>query len=159
MDTLRECCTGSDENDATEMQEVIAYLTEAVKPSALVLVAHSKKPPQEGEHSIITGNRGSSYITGKMDGVIQLTKHAMGVTGRACEEASIPIHKVAIPGGFYWAVSQRSDVVASQLVAESGGLKEKAKRMSEMTGRSEAACLAELRQLVQSSLTFQKSVI
>lgn len=141
------------------MQEVIAYLTEAVKPSALVLVAHSKKPPQEGEHSIITGNRGSSYITGKMDGICHLTKHSLEVTGRACEEASIPIHRVNIPKGFYWAVSQPSDQVAAQLIAEDGGLKDKAKRMSEMTGKSPSACLEELKRMVQSSLTFQKSMI
>jgi hypothetical protein len=149
IDTLREVCTGADENSSNDMQEVIAYLTAACQPAALVLVAHGKKPPSEGEHSVVSGNRGSSYITGKMDAICHFSSDSMTVIGRACEEQKFGLEKVEIPGGFYWTLNrrERETKLASDLLADASfqTLRAKSREFSRLTGRPEPVAMSILR--------------
>jgi hypothetical protein len=149
IDTLREVCTGADENSSNDMQEVIAYLTAACQPAALVLVAHGKKPPSEGEHSVVSGNRGSSYITGKMDAICHFASDSMTVIGRACEEQKFGLEKVEIPGGFYWTLNRREKEarLAEDLLADASfqTLRAKSREFSRLTGRPEPVAMSILR--------------
>ena len=76
------------ENDPTEMTAVLARLTAAVRPAALLIVAHNKKPPtnDEWKPSVIHDNRGASSVVGEMDGIISVHKTSFSIVGRAIED-------------------------------------------------------------------------
>ena len=88
MDTLKES-NSEKENDATSQQKVMASLVHAVYPAALVVVSHARKPGEEGAHDIINDNRGSSYLTGRMDSILRFSKKTMYFVGRALESGSV----------------------------------------------------------------------
>ncbi len=75
IDTIREAHPG-DENDSGHMQSVIASLVLASRPAALVLISHSRKlqytESGPAEESLMDSNRGSGYVSGRVDTVIQL---------------------------------------------------------------------------------------
>lgn len=146
IDTLREACTGADENDATEMQEVIAHLTEAVKPAALILIHHAKKPSPEGGKSLINDVRGSGYVNGRMDCICRFTKKAMFVTSREIEEHSVDLHR---QDDGTWIVAENRDALDKMdaLINDESGdsLRIKAKALAKMLNKSEDSCRALLR--------------
>lgn len=156
MDTLRECCVGSDENDSTAMQAVIAHLTAAVNPAALVIVAHSKKPNPDAPYSTINGNRGSSYVPGRMDAIAHFTHDGVSVVGRAIEEVKVGLEKQEIPGGFLWRLNDRSRVkqLAHDLLKNDSlpSLRAKARHLAEQTGREEGACLMMLSRMQKAEM-------
>lgn len=151
IDTLREAHSG-DENDATAMQSVIARLEATVKPAALILVAHSRKGNTESGPSTINDNRGSNYVVGKMDAIVHMRGagegHAiMTAVGRAMEETSIHLNRQT---GGTWELAERDrvKVIARELLKiPTGSLREKARKLAEMTGKDEAACLSILHRL------------
>lgn len=74
VDTIREIHKG-DENESGHMQNVLSLLTDAVRPAALLIIAHSRK--QKSEPSVTTEditaeNRGSNYIVGAVDVIMRL---------------------------------------------------------------------------------------
>ena len=143
LDTLREAHSG-DENDSTAMQNVIAHLTAAVKPAALILVAHSRKANPEFGPSLMNDNRGSNYIVGKMDGIVHFTQDGIQAGGRAMEETEIKLDRLS---NGLWQLSDREriKVLARKLLEDpEGSLRSKAKRLSEQTGKSEEAALSLL---------------
>jgi RecA-family ATPase len=146
VDTLRESCSGADENDATEMQEVIAYLTEAVKPAALILIHHAKKPNPEGAKSLMNDTRGSSYVNGRMDCIARFTHKAMYVTSRTIEEHGVDLDR---DDDGTWLVKKVPDVLDKMdaLILDGSGdaTRLKAKVLAKMINKSENACRALLR--------------
>lgn len=92
MDTLRESHS-ADENDSTEMQKAIAALEAALKPAAMVLVAHARKSNPENGFSLMNDNRGSNYVVGRMDAIARFTKKAVQVSSRTIEEHSIKLER------------------------------------------------------------------
>ncbi len=92
IDTLREAHSG-DENDSTEMQQVIAYLDAAVKPAALILISHARKSNPEIGYSLMNDNRGSNYIVGRMDGICRFSKESMRVSSRTLEEETVRLDR------------------------------------------------------------------
>lgn len=146
IDTLRESCTGADENDATDMQEVIAHLTEAVKPAALIIIHHAKKPSAEGGRSLMNDTRGSSYVNGRMDCICRFTHKAMFVTSREIEEHSVDLDR-ADDGT--WVVPARPEILDQMdaLLLDGSGdpLRVKSKALSKLVHKSETACRALLR--------------
>lgn len=146
IDTLRESCTGADENDATEMQEVIAHLSEAVKPAALVLIHHAKKPNPEVGRSLMNDTRGSSYVNGRMDCIARFTAKTLYVTSRTIEEHGVDLER-ADDGT--WLLRRNRDVLAQMdaLLADGSGdpLRVKAKTLAKLINKSENACRALLR--------------
>ena len=81
------------ENDPTEMTRVMARLTSAVRPAALIIVAHSRKnPTHEYTPSVVDDNRGSNSVVGEMDAIISMTKSSMSIVGRAIEDTTFRTH-------------------------------------------------------------------
>lgn len=150
IDTLRECHSG-DENDSTEMQRVIAHLAAAVKPAAMVLVSHSRKPNPEFTDSVVVGNRGSNYVTGRMDAICHLSDGRLTITGRALEETKIHLEKVEIPGGFIWDLTtgDKNKKLARLLLTDGRypSLRAKARVLADQTGTPLASCLSTLHRL------------
>lgn len=85
IDTLREVHSG-DENDSTNMRNVIAYLVDACRPSAILLLSHARKDSMltvNGDDDMMDQARGSSYVAGRMDVVMKLTQKRLIFKGRA----------------------------------------------------------------------------
>jgi hypothetical protein len=150
IDTLRECCTGADENSSTEMQEVIAHLTAATQPAALVIVHHGKKPNVEAGRSTINDSRGSSYISGKMDSIVHFHSQGIDYTGRSVEEGELHLERIprGQPGQGTWKLAEKEahKKMAQILLADDSfpSLRSKAREFASRTGRTEEASLSYL---------------
>ncbi len=92
IDTLREFHSG-DENDSTEMQEVIAHLDACVKPAAMILISHARKHNPESGYDLMNDNRGSNYIVGRMDAICRFSKQSMRCTSRTMEEHTVKLER------------------------------------------------------------------
>lgn len=150
IDTLKESNT-ADENDATAMQKAVALLTEMTRPAALVVVHHGRKPNADRPESIVSGSRGSSYLTGKMDAVIHCSKKAIHYTGRAIEEGSL---KVARADDYTWILAQADvDAAIATTIREGGTLGEMARKLAFRLGgdKTESACKSLLRRRMKST--------
>lgn len=86
IDTLREI-HGGEEDSSTVMRNVLGSLVGACRPAAVVLVSHSRKDQMgwaEGEgEDLMDAARGSSYVAGRMDVVVKVSKRRMEFKGRA----------------------------------------------------------------------------
>lgn len=97
IDTLREVHSG-DEDSSTTMRNVITNIVGACMPSqgssrsvpAIVLISHARKDAagwqQDGQDDMMDQARGSSYVAGRMDVIIQVTQRTMKFKGRATGE-------------------------------------------------------------------------
>jgi RecA-family ATPase len=93
IDTIREVHSG-DENDSTVMRNVITSLVHACRPSAVVLVSHSRKGSTiqaTGGDDLMTDARGSSYVAGKMDAVVRVTRKGLSYEGRGAGKGRLEI--------------------------------------------------------------------
>jgi RecA-family ATPase len=148
IDTLRESHSG-DENDSTEMQQVIAYLEAAVKPAALILVSHSRKPNPEAGLSLMNDNRGSNYVVGRMDGIVRFTKKSMQVSSRSLEEHNVELERVE-EGTWALREGQYHQAIQNVLLDSSlTSIRQKAKVLSERINKPEEACRGMVRRAAQ----------
>jgi hypothetical protein len=100
IDTLREVHSG-DENDNSVMRNVVARLIQACRgevgsPTAIVLISHQRKDGLaaiEGHDDMMDQNRGASYIAGKMDTILRLTKKRLTYKGRAIGQEFVEIEQ------------------------------------------------------------------
>jgi hypothetical protein len=69
LDTIREMHQG-DENDSGVMQAMIAAVQDACGAAAKTFVSHKKKEGQMHNDDLMSDARGSSYVAGRMDSVI-----------------------------------------------------------------------------------------
>ena len=147
IDTLREVHSG-DEDSSTISRNVIANLTGACEPAALILISHGRKPHPEVDRDLLADHRGSSYITGRMDAIMRLTKNKLYYTGRSIEAGDI---KVARTDTGLWApVVEESEKLAMFKVTTDTSLislRSKAKCLATMIGITEEAALSRLRRL------------
>jgi RecA-family ATPase len=149
IDTLRESHQG-DENDSTEMQEVVAALVAATQPAALLLISHSRKPSQDGDFSLMNDSRGSSYVVGRMDAIVRLTPKSARIAGRSIEEHSIELER--LDSGFWDVPSGENDTIMTALLLDPTipSLRQKAKILAARIGKSESACRGMLRRFATS---------
>ena len=149
LDTLREAHRG-DENDSTDMQNVLSHLTSIVKPAALILVAHGKKASIENPASLINGNRGSNYVSGAVDTILHMTAKGVEIGGRAIEEVYIKLDRGA-DGVFSLADGDRVKNVARELLTNpihfNLSLRDRAKLLASQTGKTVGACLSTLQRM------------
>ena len=94
IDTIREAHSG-DENDSTAMQAVIARLEAAVKPAAMILIAHARKSNPEHGYDLMNDNRGSNYIVGRMDAICRFSRSSVRMASRTMEEHSTKLTRQA----------------------------------------------------------------
>jgi RecA-family ATPase len=121
VDTIREAHS-ADENDSTEMQQAIARLEAAVKPAAMILVAHARKSNPDQPHDIMNDNRGSNYIVGRMDAICRFwsnkdaTTGGMRVSSRTTEEHSLKLNR---EGDGTWTVNEEPTTIriAREIIA------------------------------------------
>lgn len=149
IDTLKEAHQ-LPENDATEMQKVIAALTNATLPAALILVHHGRKPNPEQPESLISGARGSNYLPGKMDAMVHFSKKVMSFTGRAIEEGSILLNR--LDNGFWEPAASEIDSNINAIVSQFplATKREQARILAQRLGRSEESCRALIRRFTLS---------
>lgn len=74
LDTLRETFEGN-ENDSRVMKALIDGVQDAIAPAALILVSHAKKPNETIPDTLLSGNRGSSAVAGRMDCILRMSSH------------------------------------------------------------------------------------
>jgi RecA-family ATPase len=112
IDVLKET-NRLDENNNTDQQIVVSALEAAIKPAALVLVAHARKPLNETKPDILADIRGASYLAGAADTIMRPTKRGeqgtMYYVGRAIEGGMV--HCERVEGGTWKRVEQAPEVV------------------------------------------------
>lgn len=147
IDTLRESCTGSEENDSTAMQQVLAALTDVVSPAALIIVSHSRKSGGEDGPNLINDNRGSGYIPGRVDAIIRFTPRTIYYTGRAIEAGSIRLSREE--NGLWTPDNAEVErhIEAVLLDPAYPSLNAKAEALSRLVGKSKEACRSMLRRV------------
>ncbi len=87
IDTLRDAHSAQ-ENDSTEMRNMLLELLGACQPAICGIIAHRKKESQfmaNGGDDIMDNVRGSGAVVGKMDNIIELTAGRLSWRGRAGE--------------------------------------------------------------------------
>lgn len=142
IDTLKET-NQLEENSNTEGQKVIAALTAATQPAAMILVHHGRKPNAEYQEELTTGARGASYLTGRMDAIVHMSKKSMRYTGRSIEEGSLRLERQ--DNGLWELAMQETDAHISTVVAGGGSVREQAKRLALLINKSEESCRSLIR--------------
>jgi RecA-family ATPase len=149
IDTLRECHRG-DENDASDMQNVVSHLTAVVKPAALIMVAHGRKASPERGSSLINDNRGSNYVVGAVDAIAHLTAKGMELGGRAIDETFLRLERTDA-GTWELADRDKTRALALDILTDTGNhhlsLRDKAKLLSQQTEKSFSACLSMMQRM------------
>lgn len=91
IDTLRESFRG-DENSSDIMQTVITNIVSMAMPSAILLISHKRKDnimaKEMGHDDMMEEQRGSGYVSGRMDNVLRLTDRSLMAKGRAVRQTS-----------------------------------------------------------------------
>lgn len=145
IDTLKEAHQ-LDENNNTEGQKVIANLTAATQPAALILIHHSRKQ-SELPDDITQGARGASYLTGKMDAIVQVTKKQIKYVGRAIEEGVIKIDR--LDNGLWVPAQAEADRLIEAIMQEGGSVREMGRKLSDQLHRSEESCRSLIRRHIK----------
>lgn len=144
IDTIRESHS-LDENDSTAMRNVVGELVDATQPAAMILISHARKPSQDSGYDLLSDNRGSGYVVGRMDCIFRMTKKTLHYTGRGIEEGSIRITRG--DDGFWSADSSEIELHVEKILLDPHykTVREKAKELSRILGRSEEAARSLIR--------------
>ena len=150
IDTLREIHSG-DEDSSTAMRNVITNLVGATYPAALIIISHDRKSHPDVEKDIMSDHRGSSYVVGRMDAVMRLTKSRLWYSGRSIEEGSIRIKKQDCDGALLWMPDEGDIAPHIEQVLANTSLKtrrDKARVLAPLIQKSEEAANSILRRWV-----------
>lgn len=148
IDTLRETFDG-DENDSNQMKLVVSKLVKATAPAALVLVSHARKPSKDQPSGIMQNQRGSSYVAGRMDALVEVGRSRLTAQSRTLGETLIAV-KQADDSGLFSPEEPHATLAAQVLEAHPGmPVREQAKLLAEKIGggKSLEACRSLLRRL------------
>lgn len=148
IDTLRETYDG-DENDSNEMKLVISKLVRATAPAALVLVSHARKPSKEQPSGIMQNQRGSSYVAGRMDALIEVGRSRLTAQSRTLGETLVAV-KQADDSGLFTPDEPHATLAQSILAAHPDmAVREQARILQERLGGSKSleACRSLLRRI------------
>jgi hypothetical protein len=89
FDTLRESFRG-DENSSDIMQSVIGAIKQISWPAAVLLLSHQRKDgamaQERMQDDLMDDQRGSGYVSGRMDNIVRLTDRRLTVKGRAVKQ-------------------------------------------------------------------------
>lgn len=148
VDTLRESHSG-DEDSSTSMRNVITNLVDAVgTKSALIIISHSRKPHPDADKDLMADHRGSSYVTGRMDAIMRLTKNRLYYGGRSIEEGNVKLQRLEVDGALMWAPAEADLEPAFQKVLADPSLpslRAKSRVLAVQLGLSEEGALSKLR--------------
>lgn len=90
IDVMREVHS-HDENDSNAMKRVATQLFEATTGYATIIVSHARKDQALVGEDLMSDNRGSGYLAGRMDVVAKLTSKQFIIQGRDTELTVLPI--------------------------------------------------------------------
>jgi len=155
IDTLREIHSG-DENKSDQMHNVMANLISACHPSAVCVISHSRKDnamaPEGQRENLLDDNRGSNYISGRMDGIMRTvsTSHKtyLSYQSRTSERAQLKCKRYA-PG--LWAVvCTEEDTIVRDILRNPllTTMHARVDALVEQTGKSPEACRSRLRRII-----------
>ena len=146
LDTIREAHS-LDENDSTDMRNVIAAVEATVRPAALIIIAHARKPSGDAPPDLMADNRGSNFVVGRMDAILRLTKKTIYYTGRAIEEGSFRIRRT--DSGLWVADEAGNEDHLRAVLADPtlSSLSARAKALAGRIGKGEEACRSILRRV------------
>lgn len=154
IDTLREV-HGGDENDSGHMRNVINLIAEAVRPAACVLLTHARKEFAGGDQlrsgsDLMSENRGSGYVAGRMDCVLKVNAASLLYQGRTVGEARVIVKRDEMSG--FFVLSDDFDRVARDIIDQNADLSQvqMAKLLQErFPKRSVDACRSVIRRLMK----------
>lgn len=146
VDTLRESHSG-DEDSSTVSRNVIGNLVSACGTSALIIISHGRKPNPDMDKDLLADHRGSSYITGRMDAIMRLTKTRLYYTGRSIEAGDIKLQRV--DNGLWEPVQDDTAPYIQKVMMDLNlkSMRAKARALASMIGKSEEAAMSLLRRL------------
>lgn len=146
VDTLRESHSG-EENDSTTMRNVIANLVGATFPAALIVISHNRKPHPDADKDLLADHRGSSYITGRMDAIMRLTKTRLHYTGRSIEQGDIKLER--LENGLWQAKADESGAAMTKVMSDPNltTMRARARVLATMLGVGEEAAMSRLRRV------------
>src|SRR6267154_997660 len=146
IDTLRESHSG-DEDSSTVSRNVIGNLVAACGTSALIIISHSRKPSADMDKDLLADNRGSSYVVGRMDAIMRLTKTRLYYTGRSIEAGDIKLDR--LDNGLWAPKIDDAGIHIAKVMADKAltSMRARARALSPMLGCSEDAALSRLRRL------------
>ena len=152
VDTLRESHSG-DEDSSTNMRNVIVNLVGATHPAALVIISHSRKPHQDISPNLMDDHRGSSYVTGRMDVIMRLTKNRLYYGGRSIEEGDMKLLRQDVDGVLLWEPDP--DEIGQHLHnimmdPELKSMRSKARALAPLIHKSEEAAMSAIRRAVST---------
>lgn len=166
IDTLRELHKG-DENDSAQMTTVMSSLVSATYPSALCLLSHSRKdnnsvPIAQRSEDLMNDNRGSSYIAGRMDGIMRATS-----TKKVChltyQSRTVERHQLKcqrLPGGLWGVDTSNETALLHSVLADPTltSVNAKAERLGQLLGRSTEACRSMLRRRIVQQTALAQAI-
>jgi RecA-family ATPase len=115
VDVIREMHE-ADENDSTCMKRVMTALKKATDPAALIILSHSRKPSRDNIGGLMHNNRGSNYMAGKVDSIVELRKNKFLVQGRTIPHTSIAVRQSPTNG--LWVLEDDLQQLALQCRAD-----------------------------------------
>lgn len=147
IDTLRESHLG-DENDSRQGQQVINAMVEAANGAALILISHAKKENPLFGDNVVGDNRGTSYIAGRMDTIIKVSKKYILVEGRAMEDAKVPIRR---DEKLFWHRGLSDDAIAQSVMNDPNhpSQMDKAKEFARLSGKKVEASRSYLKRYME----------
>ena len=150
VDTLREAHSG-DEDSSTVARNVIGNLVGATHPAALIVISHGRKPNPDMDKDLLADHRGSSYITGRMDAIMRLTKSRLYYTGRSIEAGDIRVQRV--DNGLWQPILDETGPIVARVLADTTvpSLRGKARVIATLIGKSEEASMSLLRRTLASN--------
>lgn len=156
VDTTREAHNGN-ENDSEHMQKVISSLVLASRPAACLLISHSRKMQltagEPSEASLMDDNRGSGYISGRVDTIIQLRgkenapKAKMVYQGRAVAHGEVKLTRSETTMLWECPVDPYTEMARSIMDVPFPSLRARARALAEQSGEKESRCLSTLARL------------
>jgi hypothetical protein len=144
IDTLRESHSG-DEDSSTTSRNVIANLVGATHPAALIIVSHSRKPHPDVSKDLMSDVRGSSYIPGRMDVIMRLTRGKLYYSGRSIEEGNIKLQR--LDSGLWMPAEDDTGPALEKVMADPAlkSMRARARALAVLLGATEEACMSRLR--------------
>jgi hypothetical protein len=134
------------------MRNVIAAISSATQPSAMILITHSRKPKEDQEPNIMNDIRGANYVPGRMDAILRMGKKSLHYSGRAIEEGSIMLHRQE--NGFWTPATADTDGLIAKIMTDETltTYVSRAKALAEITGKTEEACRSLIRRSERRAL-------
>ena len=158
VDTLRKVHAG-DEDNSSQMSNVISALVAATAPAALVIVSHSRKANFERPFDLMSDHRGSGSVTGEMDGVMCMTHNCIKYGGRNIEESEVRLERVDTGNVnlLLWKPYNNADELMRihKVLNDTKltSMRAKARALAPQVGKSEEACMSLLRRLNPATIT------